>query len=59
MTHLAIWEAPAEGPESEWGEQVSEAEYISPEAVPASAAVHGRLRRTGPIAITRSDVVTV
>jgi hypothetical protein len=27
MTHLAIWEAPAEGPESEWGEQVSDAEY--------------------------------
>ena len=29
MTHLAIWEAPAEGPESEWGEQVSEAEYLA------------------------------
>jgi quercetin dioxygenase-like cupin family protein len=28
MTHLAIWEAPEEGgPESEWGEQVSDAEY--------------------------------
>jgi quercetin dioxygenase-like cupin family protein len=27
MTHLAIWEAPAEGPESEWGAQVTDAEY--------------------------------
>jgi quercetin dioxygenase-like cupin family protein len=28
MTHLAIWEAPPDGgPESEWGEQVSDAEY--------------------------------
>lgn len=27
MTHLAIWEAPAEGPESAWGELVSDAEY--------------------------------
>jgi quercetin dioxygenase-like cupin family protein len=27
MTHLAMWEAPAEGPESEWAEQVSDAEY--------------------------------
>jgi quercetin dioxygenase-like cupin family protein len=27
MTHLAMWEAPAEGPESEWGEQVTGAEY--------------------------------
>ncbi len=29
MTHLAIWEAPAEGAESEWGEQVSDAEYLA------------------------------
>ena len=29
MTHLAIWEAPAEEPESEWGEQVSEAKYLA------------------------------
>jgi quercetin dioxygenase-like cupin family protein len=28
MTHLAIWEVPAEGAESEWGEQVSDAEYL-------------------------------
>jgi hypothetical protein len=34
MTHLAIWEAPAEGPESEWGEQVSEAEYLTQPAEP-------------------------
>ena len=27
MTHLAIWEAPAEGAESEWGELVTDAEY--------------------------------
>ena len=29
MTHLAIWEAPDEGPESEWGALVSDAEYGS------------------------------
>lgn len=28
MTHLAMWEAPAEGPESDWGEQVSDEEYL-------------------------------
>ena len=27
MTHLAIWEAPAEGAESEWGELVTDREY--------------------------------
>lgn len=27
MTHLAIWEAPEDGPETEWGEQVTDAEY--------------------------------
>jgi quercetin dioxygenase-like cupin family protein len=27
MTHLAIWEAPAEGPESEWGAHITDAEY--------------------------------
>jgi quercetin dioxygenase-like cupin family protein len=27
MTHLAIFEAPAEGAESEWGDQVPDAEY--------------------------------
>jgi hypothetical protein len=27
MAHLAIFEASAEGAESEWGEQVSDAEY--------------------------------
>lgn len=27
MTHLAMWEAPNEGPESEWGEQVGDADY--------------------------------
>ena len=30
MTHLAIWEAPASGPESEWGDQVTDAEYTAP-----------------------------
>jgi quercetin dioxygenase-like cupin family protein len=33
MTHVAVWEAPAEGPESEWGAHVSDAEY---EAQPAA-----------------------
>jgi quercetin dioxygenase-like cupin family protein len=27
MSHLAMWEAPAEGPESEWAELVTEEEY--------------------------------
>jgi quercetin dioxygenase-like cupin family protein len=27
MTHLAIWEAPESGPESEWGEHVTDEEY--------------------------------
>jgi quercetin dioxygenase-like cupin family protein len=35
MTHLAIWEAPAEGRESEWGEQVSDAEYLADPTRPA------------------------
>jgi quercetin dioxygenase-like cupin family protein len=34
MTHLAIWEAPAEGAESEWGEQVTNAEYLGHAAEP-------------------------
>lgn len=29
MTHLAIWEAPDDGPESEWGSQVTDAEYLA------------------------------
>jgi quercetin dioxygenase-like cupin family protein len=29
MTHLAIWEAAADGPESQWGEQVTDAEYLA------------------------------
>ncbi|HEU5203778.1 MAG TPA: cupin domain-containing protein [Candidatus Limnocylindrales bacterium] len=29
MTHLAIWEAPAVGEESEWGDQVTDAEYLA------------------------------
>jgi quercetin dioxygenase-like cupin family protein len=28
MSHLAMWEAPAAGPESEWGEHVTDAEYL-------------------------------
>jgi quercetin dioxygenase-like cupin family protein len=28
MTHLAIWEAPVEGSEVQWGEQVGDAEYL-------------------------------
>jgi quercetin dioxygenase-like cupin family protein len=27
MTHIAIWEAPPAGAESDWGEQVSDAQY--------------------------------
>jgi hypothetical protein len=27
MTHLAMWEAPSEGPESEWGGLVTDDEY--------------------------------
>jgi hypothetical protein len=27
MTHLAMWEAPDEGEESQWGEHVTDAEY--------------------------------
>jgi quercetin dioxygenase-like cupin family protein len=34
MTHLAMWEAPAEGPETEWGDQVTEAEYSAPASRP-------------------------
>ena len=30
MTHLAMWEAPQEGDESEWGDHVTDAEYDSP-----------------------------
>ena len=29
MTHLAIWEAPVEGEESKWGDQVSDEEYLA------------------------------
>ena len=35
MTHLAIFEAPSDGDESEWGEQVSDFDYL---AEPASRA---------------------
>ena len=27
MSHLAMWEAPGEGPESEWGDLVTDEEY--------------------------------
>lgn len=30
MTHLAMWEAPADGPESAWGEHVTDTEYLAP-----------------------------
>src|SRR6476660_8712784 len=29
MTHLAIWEAPDEGPERQWGAQVTDDEYLA------------------------------
>lgn len=31
MTHLAIFEAPQEGPETEWGDRVTDAEYLAGE----------------------------
>jgi quercetin dioxygenase-like cupin family protein len=34
MSHLAIWEAPAEGAESEWAEQVTDADYLAEAAKP-------------------------
>ena len=36
MTHLAIFEASADGTESDWGEQISEAEYRAEPAERAS-----------------------
>jgi quercetin dioxygenase-like cupin family protein len=30
MAHLAIREAPVEGPESEWGDQITDEEYLAP-----------------------------
>ena len=30
MTHLAIFEAPADGPETEWASKVTDAEYLAP-----------------------------
>jgi quercetin dioxygenase-like cupin family protein len=27
MTHIAMWETPDDGPETEWGDQISDAEY--------------------------------
>jgi len=29
MTHLAMWEAPDEGAESEWGDLISDEEYLA------------------------------
>lgn len=29
MSHLAMWEAPEEGPASEWGDHVTDAEYLA------------------------------
>jgi len=34
MIHLALWEAATEGPDSEWGEQVGDAEYLAPATEP-------------------------
>jgi quercetin dioxygenase-like cupin family protein len=34
MTHRAIWEAPADGPESEWGAQLTDSEYLAPATEP-------------------------
>ena len=27
ITHIALWEAPAEGPETTWGDHVTDDEY--------------------------------
>jgi quercetin dioxygenase-like cupin family protein len=29
MTHIAMWEAPAQGPESEWGDHIPDEEYAA------------------------------
>jgi hypothetical protein len=34
MPHLAIWEAPADGAETEWGEQVTDGEYLASSTQP-------------------------
>jgi quercetin dioxygenase-like cupin family protein len=36
MTHLAIWEAPGVGPESHWGDPVTDAEYRTPDESPGA-----------------------
>jgi quercetin dioxygenase-like cupin family protein len=36
MTHLAMWEAPGDGPEAEWGAQVGDDEYLAPPGNPPS-----------------------
>jgi hypothetical protein len=35
MTHLAMWESPAEGPETDLGDLVTDAEYPAPPDPPA------------------------
>lgn len=35
MTHLAIWEAPPNGPESEWGAKVTDLEYLAAPTEPS------------------------
>ena len=37
MTHLAMWEAPEEGPETEWGDHVADAEYLGLAPIQADA----------------------
>jgi quercetin dioxygenase-like cupin family protein len=37
MTHLAMWEAPEEGKESEWGEHVTDVEYLGRDVTPEGA----------------------
>jgi quercetin dioxygenase-like cupin family protein len=37
MTHLAMWEAPEDGPETEWGDHVSDAEYLGLAPIEADA----------------------
>jgi quercetin dioxygenase-like cupin family protein len=54
MTHLAIWEAPSSGPESRWGDAVTDDEYLPPDeqaesgAAAANAPEHQSSRASGP-----------
>ena len=46
---LAIFEAPAEGPETEWAAQVTDAEYSPPRREAVAAWTADELDRIGPV----------